>query len=68
MVFVDDVADRVYSAIDGTVFRTDEAKADLYGRLAERLTADTHFDTAVAIIEVAMEQTMMACKEDLACP
>lgn len=68
MVVVDDVADRVYASIDGTVFRTDEAKADLYGRLAERLTADTPFNTAVDIIEVAMGQTMMACREDLACP
>lgn len=68
MVAVDDVVDRVYAAIDGTVFRTDEAKADLYGRLAERLTADTPFATAVDIIECAMEQTVMACREDLACP
>lgn len=68
VVFVDDVADRVYASIDASVFRTDEAKADLYARLAERLTGDTPFATAVDIIECAMEQTVMACGEDLACP
>lgn len=68
MVVVDDVADRVYAAIDDTVFRTDAAKADLYARLAEQLTADTPFDKAVDLIEVAMERTILACREDLACP
>lgn len=67
VVAIDDVAERVYAAIDDTVFRTDEAKADLYGRLAERLTVDTPFATAVDIIECAMEQTVVACREDLAC-
>lgn len=67
MVAVDVVAERVYASIDGTIFRTDEAKADLYARLAERLTADTPFATAVDLIECALEQTVMACGEDLGC-
>lgn len=64
---VDLVAERAYVAIDDTIFRTDAAKADLYARLAERLTADTTFATAVDVIECAMEQTALACSENLAC-
>ena len=67
VIVVDDYVERIQAAIDDTVFRTDEAKADLYSRLAERLTDETPFATAVDIIEVAMEQTVMACGEYLAC-
>jgi len=67
LVPVDFMVERVYVSIDDTVFRTDEAKADLYARLAERLTDETTFQAAVDIIEVAMEQTVIACKENLAC-
>lgn len=67
VIIVDDYVERLQASIDDTVFRTDEAKADLYARLAERLTDETPFATAVDIIECAMEQTVMACGEYLAC-
>lgn len=58
IVDIDDVADRVYRALDGTPLGCDDGKADLYAQLAERLTADTPFQSAVDIIQAAMDSTL----------
>lgn len=57
VVDIDDLSDRLYRTIDATPFGSDDAKADLYAQLAERLTADTTFERAVNIIEAAMDNT-----------
>lgn len=58
VVDIEELEQRVYSTLDGTVFGTDEAKADLYAQLAEKLTADTTFQSAVDIIQAAMDSTL----------
>lgn len=60
VVDIDDLADRVYRTIDKSGFGSEEAKADLYAQLAERLTCDTTFERAVNIIEAAMDSTEAA--------
>lgn len=60
VVDIDDLSDRIYRTLDRTAFGTDEAKADLYAQLAERLTANTSFERAVNIIEAAMDSTQEA--------
>lgn len=60
VVDIDDLSDRIYRTLDRTPFGTDEAKADLYAQLAERLTANTSFERAVNIIEAAMDSTQGA--------
>lgn len=60
VVDIDDLSDRIYRTLDQTPFGTDEAKADLYAQLAERLTANTSFERAVNIIEAAMDSTQEA--------
>lgn len=60
VVDIDDLSDRIYRTLDRTPFGTDEAKADLYAQLAERLTANTSFERAVNIIEAAMDSTQEA--------
>lgn len=55
VVDIDDISDRLYRTIDATPCGSDDAKADLYATLAERLTADTSFERAVNIIEAAMD-------------
>lgn len=60
VVDIDDISDRIYRTLDATPFGTDEAKADLYAQLAERLTANTSFERAVNIIEAAMDSTQEA--------
>lgn len=57
VVDIDDLSDRLYRTIDATPFGSDDAKADLYAQLAERLTAHTSFERAVNIIEAAMDNT-----------
>lgn len=59
-VDVDDLSDRVYRTVDKSQFGSDEAKADLYAQLEERLTAGTSFERAVNIIEAAMDSTQEA--------
>lgn len=60
VVDIDDLSDRIYRTLDKSPFGSDEAKADLYAQLAERLTADTSFERAVNIIEAAMDSTLEA--------
>lgn len=59
-VDVDALSDRVYRTVDKSQFGSDEAKADLYAQLAEKLTAGTSFERAVNIIEAAMDSTQEA--------
>ena len=59
-VDIDDLSDRLYRTIDKSGFGSEEAKADLYAQLAERLTCDTTFERAVNIIEAAMDSTEAA--------
>ena len=57
-VYIDDVSDRLYHAMSSMgELGTDEAKADMYAQLAERLTANTKFEDAVNIIEGALDET-----------
>lgn len=58
VVDIDDVADRVYRTLEKSPLGTDDGKADLYAQLAERLTADTKFQDAVDIIQMAMDSTL----------
>lgn len=60
VVDVDDLSDRIYRTLDRTPFGSDDAKADLYAQLAEKLTATTTFERAVNIIEAAMDSTEAA--------
>lgn len=60
VVDVDDLSDRIYRTIDRTPFGSDDAKADLYAQLAEKLTATTTFERAVNVIEAAMDSTEAA--------
>lgn len=60
VVDIDDLSDRVYRTVDRSSFGSDDAKADLYAQLAEKLTADTSFERAVNIIEAAMDSTQAA--------
>lgn len=60
VVDIDDLADRVYRTLDRTPLGCDDAKADLYAQLAERLTAETTFQSAVDIIQMAMNETLAA--------
>ena len=55
-----DLSDRVYRTVDKSMFGNDEAKADLYAQLEEKLTAGTSFERAVNIIEAAMDSTQEA--------
>jgi hypothetical protein len=57
-VDIDDVADRVYRTLDRTPLGCDDGKADLYAQLAETLTASTSFQSAVDIIQAAMDSTL----------
>jgi hypothetical protein len=57
-VDIDDVADRVYRTLDRTPLGCDDGKADLYAQLAEKLTASTSFQSAVDIIQAAMDSTL----------
>ena len=59
-VDVEDLSDRVYRTVDKSMFGNDEAKADLYAQLEEKLTAGTSFERAVNIIEAAMDSTQEA--------
>ncbi len=52
-----DLEDRLYRAVNAIGFGSDEAKADLYAQVADRLTADTTFKDAVSIIELSMDET-----------
>jgi hypothetical protein len=57
-VDIDEISDRLYHAMQTTgSLSSDEAKADVYAQLAESLTADTHFEDAVSIIEAALGET-----------
>lgn len=57
-VDIDEISDRLYHAMQTTgTLSTDEAKADVYAQLAERLTADTPFEEAVSTIEAALDET-----------
>lgn len=58
IVDIDDLADRVYRTLDKSPIGCDDGKADLYAQLAERLTADTTFQSAVDIIQMAMDETL----------
>lgn len=58
IVDIDDVADRVYRTLDKSPLGSDDAKADLYAQLAEQLTATTSFQSAVDIIQAAMDNTL----------
>lgn len=60
VVDVDDLSDRIYRTLDRSPFGSDDAKADLYAQLAEKLTATTTFERAVNIIEAAMDSTEAA--------
>lgn len=52
---IEDMAEALQLAVGVVLFDiTDEAKADLYSLLAEQLTADTKFTTAVSIVEDAL--------------
>lgn len=63
VIDVEDVSDRIYSTLNRSeVFTHDEAKADLYAQLAEKLTADTPFKEAVEIIEAAVYQTYISMR------
>lgn len=55
-----DMEDNLYHAVDVVGFGSDEMKADLYARLAEKLTADTKFTDAVDIIATCMQATLTA--------
>ena len=60
-VDTEDTADKVYRALStSTLCAPDEAKADVYAQLAEQRTADTTFERAVNIIEVALDSTEKA--------
>ena len=58
IVDIEELEHRVYRTVDGTAFGADEARADLYAQLAEKLTADTSFQSAVDIIQAAMDSTL----------
>ena len=61
VVDIEDVSDRIYHTLNRSeVFTYAEAKADLYGQLAEKLTATTPFKEAVEIIETAVYQTYIS--------
>lgn len=63
VVDVEEISDRIYSTLNRSeVFTYDEAKADLYAQLAEKLKADTPFKEAVEIIEAAVYQTYIALR------
>lgn len=57
MLDLAELESRVAEAVDSTLFSADEAKADLYAQLAERLQVDTPFSEAVNIVQNAMDQT-----------
>lgn len=60
---VDAVSDRIYHTLNRSeVFTYEEAKADLYAQLAEKLTPTTPFKEAVEIIETAVHQTYIALR------
>lgn len=50
-------SEAIYDIVDALDFGEDERKADLYAQLEERLSANTTFEEATAIIEDAMNQT-----------
>ena len=52
-----EIADQLYDCVDALDYGIDERKAELYARLAEKLTADMLFSRAVAAIELAMDAT-----------
>lgn len=54
---IEDIAEQIYHCVDVLEFGEDERKADLYAQLAENLTADMGFETAVSYIEAAMDNT-----------
>lgn len=51
------IAERIYDVVEAMDFGADERKADLYAQLAEQLSSDTKFHTAVDIIEAAINST-----------
>ena len=51
------LGERLYDTIDATEFGSEDAKADLYAQLAERLTHKTNFADAVDIIALSMQRT-----------
>ena len=54
---IEEIAENIYHAVDIMEFGHDERKADLYAQLAEQLTETTGFESAVSIIECAMDRT-----------
>ena len=54
---LEDIADNLYHAVDVTEFGSEERKADLYAQLVDNLAPDTTFESAVSIIECAMDKT-----------
>ena len=58
-VDIDTLADSVYHTLAYSPLGCDEGKADLYAQLTERLKADTPFQDAVDIIQMAMDSTLL---------
>lgn len=54
---VEEVEARLYECIDGLGFSEYEVKADLYSRLAEKLTSVTPFSEACELIDQCLVQT-----------
>jgi hypothetical protein len=62
-VDVEETSDRIYKAINiNPAFSSDEARADVYAQLAEKLTATTPFAKAVEVIEAALFNTELALR------
>lgn len=63
VVDVANTSDRIYKAINiNPSFNSDEARADVYAQLAEKLTAATPFKDAVHIVETALYNTELALR------
>lgn len=56
-VDMEDTEYRIYKTMNASAFGSDEAKADVYAQLTEKLTDTTTFAQAVDIIEAALDET-----------
>lgn len=56
VVDIDELTDRLYSAVV-VMGWSEDFSADVYAQLAEKLSHDTPFEKAVAVIESALSKT-----------
>lgn len=60
---LEDICDGIYHCVDVLGFGVDERKADLYARLADRLTDGMPFERAVSVIHASMDAVdMVVCR------